>query len=49
MACITLFLGQGWAMSELSWYEVWADEGIYPPYVLLYVDVAERHWRSTIP
>lgn len=22
-------------MSELSWYEVWADEGIFPPYVLL--------------
>lgn len=22
-------------MSELSWYEVWADEGISPPYILL--------------
>lgn len=22
-------------MSEQSWYEVWADEGIFPPYVLL--------------
>jgi len=22
-------------MNELSWYEVWADEGINPPYVLV--------------
>jgi hypothetical protein len=22
-------------VSELPWYEVWADEGISPPYVLL--------------
>lgn len=22
-------------MSELSWYEVWADEGIDPPYILV--------------
>ena len=22
-------------MSELTWYEVWVDEGLAPPYVLL--------------
>lgn len=22
-------------MAELAWYEVWADEGLSPPYILL--------------